>query len=254
MKRTALCNSTGRQLTCYQAALVTILLGALVTAVHADPVGTGYGLELTLFRPAEPFPLALERHAAEDIPFDETEKIGVLTHLAPNPDVDNDLNVTEMATPTATGKEITIWIEGQKLLPGGRPVPLFAETEPQDGDGVRFVLENLFWTNFNGPANMDNLIFFETTFPNPSVSILPTDVTISGAGTAANPLSIQADFDASDFNLNGMIMGMGIPKATGFQVSFTVKHFPEPSTLVLAALVLLGLVGHRWRRQRTSTS
>ena len=92
----------------------TILLGTLVTAVNADPVGTRYGLELTLFRPGEPLPLALERHVADDIPFDETEKIGILTHVAPNPDVDNDLNVTEDATPNATGEEITIWIEGQQ--------------------------------------------------------------------------------------------------------------------------------------------
>ena len=227
-------------------AAVTILLGTLVTAANADPVGTRYGLELTLFRPAEPFPIALERHAAEDIPFDESEKVGILTHIAPNPDVDNDLNVTEDATPNATGEEITIWIEGQQLLAGGGRVPLFTEVEPQNGDGVRFIADNLFWTDFGGTAEVNDLLFV-VTFPNLSQIAIPFDLTIAGDGTAANPLSIRADFDAAVFNPSGT----GTPEATDFHASFTVAHVPEPSSLLLAALGLLALVacGHRCRRE-----
>ncbi len=239
-----------RNLAWCNAALVVMLSGSLVATAKADPVGMQYDLELTLFRPAVPFPVALERHTADDIPFDETEKIGVLTHIAPNPDVDNDLNVTEMAMPTAVGEAITIWVEGQKVLPGGRPVPLFTETVAQGGDGVRFILDNLYWANFDGTATVADLLFFEVTFPNPSVGILPTDIIITGNGTAASPLRIRADFDALDFNLNNTGGGGGIPQATDFHISFTVVHIPEPSTLVLAALALVGLFVHGRRRRR----
>lgn len=220
---------------------------AAAPTAHADPFGTDYGLELTLFRPIpQSLPLALEVHRNAQIPFDGTNKIGVLTHIAPNPDVDNDLNVMEMVTPGTDSEHIAIWIEGQELFGPNEHVPMFTETVPVDGDMVRLNLDNLYWKDFNGTSIIENLRFL-VTFPG-TLSQVPqtTDLQLSGDGTQASPFSLRADFDAAFFDLDGQ----GILDATDFHIEFDVRHVPEPGTATLFLLGAAACLGFTTRRRR----
>ncbi len=246
MKRTAVCLT----------AIVTCWSLIFAPPASADPTGIEYEVLLDGVVVSATLPTVFETEGhLGGVIFDGLPDL-VPNDLDPGPpppfEHGNGLIVTEHVVDHFDGTEtITIWIEGQVPdedfpTPGA---PLFANTLFLDEPVIFSIGDLLGGLHWDDPSmgGIVTDIKVLITFPD-DVLIDPLFVEVSGAGTPFDPLFIGMELDPADFYLPfGDVDGT---PATDLHVSFKVEHFiiPEPSTLLLSTLVLLGLLAYRRRR------
>ena len=234
-----------RSAVCLAGAVACLLL-TLASPASADPTGIIY--EVTLDADVIDLDTGVsdeEGHEGE-IVFDG------LPEIVPNDIVPlspflpgNDLVVTEHVVANPDGTEtISIWVEGD----GPPGTPLFVNTI--DFKETVFVeFSGLHWNDpLMGGDIIDGEVFI--AFGDLEFETIPLFVEVFGVGTEFSPLGGFLELDPLDFYLPAGDTD-GTP-ATGLHVSLVVEHFtvPEPSTLLLAALALPGLLAYGRRRRR----
>ncbi len=245
-------NERGCVLRLARVAAVLIVAAVLSTPARANPLGTSYNVLLDAVVTDGEFNV-LSGHLS-NIPFDESldpVENDVPPQAAPNGNFNdgNLLWVNEEITFNQDGSEtIDIWIFGDD---DGDP-----QTEPQPGDfGKLFNNEvateprpdaafpddlfpfvfleigGLIWTDVpEGPVEFE-LLALGLTFNGGDPTETPTPieplfVDAFGEGTEDDPFFVGIDLDPADF----------VNMPTDLHATFTIRHIPEPASVMLLTL------------------